>query len=133
MQLSTFALLPAIHLWSKALRVHQWAKNLLLFVPLLTSFGFFDPARLRAALLAFAAFSLAASSTYLVNDLRDLEHDRLHPRKRYRPFASGRLSPASGLGAAAALAVAALALGAQVSAGLLGLLCLYLAITAAYN
>jgi 4-hydroxybenzoate polyprenyltransferase len=133
MQLSTFSVLPALHLWTKALRVHQWAKNLLLFVPLLTSFGFVDPARLRAALLAFAAFSLAASGTYLVNDLHDLAHDRAHPRKRQRPFASGRLAPGLGIVAAAILAGAALVLAASVSNGFVGVLVLYLAVTGAYS
>jgi 4-hydroxybenzoate polyprenyltransferase len=124
---------PAIRPWVQALRIHQWAKNLLLFVPLLTSFGFLDPARLRAALLAFVAFSLAASGTYLVNDLLDRDHDRAHPRKRHRPFASGRLSAASGVGMAAGLWAGALALAAAVSGGFVAVLLLYLAITGAYS
>src|SRR5262249_34101412 len=74
--------------WLRALRVHQWLKNLLLFVPLLTAFSFLDAEKLATTFLAFLAFSLAASATYVVNDLWDLENDRTHPRKRMRAFAS---------------------------------------------
>src|ERR1035437_1836512 len=70
--------------WLKALRVYQWVKNLLIFVPLLTSFGFADFSKVMDACLAFVAFSFAASATYLVNDLSDIENDRAHPRKRKR-------------------------------------------------
>ena len=79
----------ALSVWLRALRLHQWLKNLLLFVPLLTSFSLMNPDRLRSVLLAFLAFSLAASATYLVNDLWDLENDRAHPRKRRRYRHSG--------------------------------------------
>jgi 4-hydroxybenzoate polyprenyltransferase len=74
-----------------ALRVHQWVKNLLVFVaPLLGGALFAQQSFLRAALV-FLAFCAAASGTYLINDLLDLKSDREHPRKRNRPFASGRL------------------------------------------
>jgi 4-hydroxybenzoate polyprenyltransferase len=76
----------------KALRVHQWAKNLLLFVPLLTSHHFLDPGALPESLLAFLAFSFIASAVYLANDLVDLEDDRRHPAKRLRPLAAGDIS-----------------------------------------
>lgn len=69
-------------LWLRALRIHQWLKNLLLFVPLLTAFSFFDINKLISMTLAFLAFSLAASATYIGNDIWDLENDRSHPRKR---------------------------------------------------
>lgn len=80
----------------KAARPHQWAKNLLVFLPVLLSH---KPrvALLLAALLAFACFSLSASATYIVNDLLDIDADRCHPRKRLRPFAAGDLSPLAGL------------------------------------
>jgi 4-hydroxybenzoate polyprenyltransferase len=73
-----------------ALRPLHWAKNLLIFAPLLLAHRMSD---LRGALLAFAAFSIAASGTYLLNDLWDAENDRLHPVKRERLIASGRLRP----------------------------------------
>jgi 4-hydroxybenzoate polyprenyltransferase/phosphoserine phosphatase len=84
-------------LWSilRALRPHQWCKNLLIFLPLLLSHVI--PFQLLLnGLLAFCCFSLTASSAYIVNDMLDIQADRRHPRKRLRPFASGDLSPLSG-------------------------------------
>lgn len=75
----------------KALRVHQWAKNFLLFVPLLASHEVTDVALLLNGLLAFAAFGACASSVYLLNDLLDLPDDRQHPTKCKRPLAAGTL------------------------------------------
>jgi len=81
--------------WLRAIRLHQWAKNTLIFLPLLLAHvRAIGPA--VAALLAFFSFSLAASATYVFNDLLDLEADRHHPRKRSRPFAAGDLSPVTG-------------------------------------
>lgn len=122
-----------LRLWLRALRVHQWLKNLLIFVPLLTAFSFLDLGKLSAALLAFFSFSLAASATYLVNDLWDLDNDRAHPRKRSRPFASGRLGIPQGLIAAMLLLVTALLLASRVSGGFLGMLLVYLVATSAYS
>jgi 4-hydroxybenzoate polyprenyltransferase/phosphoserine phosphatase len=76
--------------WARALRVHQWAKNVLIFVPVFAAHRF-DAATLLRGAVAFAAFSLCASSVYLLNDLLDLPHDRQHHSKRRRPFASGAL------------------------------------------
>lgn len=92
----------------QAMRPHQWVKNLLVLAPLaFTAKGLkLDPAAWTAALLAFAVFCLAASSIYLLNDLVDRREDALHPTKRLRPIASGRL----GVGAARAQLVAQLAL-----------------------
>ncbi|HYR02179.1 MAG TPA: UbiA family prenyltransferase [Syntrophobacteria bacterium] len=81
----------------RALRPHQWLKNLLVFVPLLAAHRLTEFALTGRALLAFVAFSLCASSGYLLNDLVDLPSDRRHPRKRRRPFASGEISLLSGL------------------------------------
>lgn len=75
----------------KALRVYQWVKNILVFVPLLMAHKVLELDRQWQALYAFIAFSLCASSVYIVNDLLDLEADRLHPHKRHRPFAAGAL------------------------------------------
>jgi hypothetical protein len=71
----------------RALRPHQWAKNALLFVPLLAAHRMSDLGSLGAAVLAVLAFCLCASSVYILNDLLDLEPDRAHPRKSKRPFA----------------------------------------------
>lgn len=82
---------------ARALRPHQWVKNFLVFVPILTAGVVDDPAAWRGALLAFIAFSGTASGIYIINDLLDLAADRGHPRKRNRPFARGAASPVTGL------------------------------------
>ncbi|TYT75947.1 UbiA family prenyltransferase [Desulfobotulus mexicanus] len=82
--------------WPKALRLHQWVKNFLIFVPLLASHRMLEPGLFLQALLAFFCFGLCASSVYLLNDMLDLEEDRRHPSKRMRPFASGALSLSMG-------------------------------------
>ena len=85
-----------IKAWMKAIRIHQWAKNTLLFLPMLLAHAL-RPALMVAAFLAFLAFGFCASGTYIINDLLDIEVDRQHPRKRRRPFASGDLSAISGI------------------------------------
>ncbi|MGH2454190.1 MAG: UbiA family prenyltransferase [bacterium] len=87
----------------RALRPLHWVKNLLVFVPVVTAHHLTDVGTLLDAGLAFAAFSLAASSVYVLNDLADLEHDRHHPTKGTRPFASGHLSIPTGLAMVLAL------------------------------
>jgi 4-hydroxybenzoate polyprenyltransferase len=83
--------------WAKALRLHQWVKNALIFVPLLGAHQLTNVALLGRGILAFLLFGLCASSVYLLNDLLDLEDDRHHKSKRHRPFASGQLSIKAGL------------------------------------
>ena len=83
--------------WLTAVRPHQWVKNLLLFVPLILSHRLLELTSLMEAGLAFIAFSLAASSGYILNDLLDLAADRQHPTKKRRPFAAGLLSIPQGL------------------------------------
>lgn len=95
--------------WLKQLRVHQWLKNLLVFVPLLAAHQFRSPPQLSHALLAFLFFCLCASSVYILNDLLDLEDDRRHPTKRFRPFAAGTLSVKAGITAFPLLLITALA------------------------
>ena len=82
--------------WLKAVRLHQWAKNVLIFLPLLLAHAW-TPGLIAGAAVAFLSFGLCASATYIVNDLLDLDTDRQHPRKRLRPFASGDLSALSGV------------------------------------
>lgn len=117
----------------RAMRVHQWTKNLLILVPLLTAFGFFDLDKVVAIIGAFIAFSLAASATYMFNDLWDLASDRAHPRKRHRPFASASLGITTGIGVAALLLAAAAAIAAMVSFGFLLMLGLYVVLTTTYS
>jgi 4-hydroxybenzoate polyprenyltransferase len=83
--------------WLKALRIHQWVKNALIFVPLLAAHQFHNPAMLIQAVIAVIAFGLCASSVYVLNDILDLADDRHHRQKRFRPFAAGTLPIGSGL------------------------------------
>jgi 4-hydroxybenzoate polyprenyltransferase/phosphoserine phosphatase len=122
-----------LSVWLRALRVQQWLKNLLLFVPLLTAFSFFEINKLIAIGVAFFAFCFAASASYVINDLWDLENDRAHPRKRFRPFASGRLPILNGLVVAAGVLILACTLAVTVSKGFFAMLLLYLVLTIAYS
>ncbi|MDZ8118293.1 UbiA family prenyltransferase [Pontiella agarivorans] len=81
---------------AKAMRPQQWLKNVLIFTPMILAHRFSDPAVILQTVIAFFAFSLAASSIYLLNDLFDLSADQHHPRKRKRPFASGDLPISAG-------------------------------------
>ncbi|MFN4984874.1 MAG: UbiA family prenyltransferase [Ignavibacteria bacterium] len=76
----------------KQIRVYQWVKNLLIFVPLMLAHKTNDAHAIMQCILGFAAMSFLASSVYVLNDLADVEHDRAHPRKRFRPLASGAIS-----------------------------------------
>lgn len=119
--------------WLKQLRLHQWSKNLLVFLPLLLGHRFTDVQGWVSALLAFAGMSLVASATYVVNDLSDLADDRRHISKRNRPLAAGTIAAP----AAAAVALLMLAAGFGLAfatgpeAGLT--LACYLALTLAYS
>ena len=88
---------PTVKTYLKMLRAHQWAKNVLIAVPMVLSHEYFNIGMIAACLLAFVSFSAAASSVYIVNDFFDLALDRKHPTKRKRPFASGMLSIPFGL------------------------------------
>ncbi|MCA1435593.1 UbiA family prenyltransferase [Bradyrhizobium sp. BRP20] len=118
--------------WVKALRVHQYAKNTLVFVPALTAHQL-NLSTLGYALLAFLAFSACASGAYLMNDLLDLAADRQHPSKRHRALAAGDLPISSALSAIPALWLFALAASLCISPLFLGVLGLYLATTIAYS
>ncbi|KEP69058.1 UbiA prenyltransferase [Thioclava dalianensis] len=116
----------------KALRPHQWVKNVLLVLPLIAAHRF-DLDTLLPIVLGMIAFSFAASSIYIVNDLLDLEADRLHPTKCRRPFAAGtvpiRIGMATGLG----LALASLALAGALNLGFFGIVLLYMLTSLAYS
>jgi 4-hydroxybenzoate polyprenyltransferase/phosphoserine phosphatase len=117
----------------RALRPHQWAKNVLILVPLLAAHRVSDPGSMLAGLLAFVAFSLCASSVYLVNDLLDLEADRAHPRKSKRPFAAGDLSLLAGLALAPCLLAVAVIIAAFLPQKFWLVLGTYYALTCAYS
>jgi 4-hydroxybenzoate polyprenyltransferase/phosphoserine phosphatase len=119
--------------WLKALRLHQWLKNLLVFLPLFTSHRVLETATALHCALAFLAFGLCASGVYVLNDLFDLDADRRHPRKRLRPFAAGTLPLWQGLLAAPLLTLAGLALAVWISLPFAGVLACYYALTLAYS
>jgi 4-hydroxybenzoate polyprenyltransferase len=93
----------------RSMRIYQWTKNLVLFAGLVFTLKFLDPPFVLAAVAGFFTFSIAVSGVYLLNDVIDVERDRLHPEKRQRPVASGRLSVHAALTAAVLLLVAGLA------------------------
>jgi 4-hydroxybenzoate polyprenyltransferase len=117
----------------RALRVHQWVKNLLVFVPVLTSHNMLDGRIVLRSLLLWLGFSLCTSSVYILNDLIDLEVDRRHPTKKNRPFASGELPLQWGLYRAPMLALAGFGIAAWLSVGTLAVLALYFATVIVYS
>lgn len=119
--------------WFKALRIHQWMKNGLLFVPMLAAHQIDNLAGWFALLLAFLAFGLTASAVYVTNDLLDLESDRLHPRKRKRAFAVGLIPVWQGAIVVPLCLCAGVALGSMVSPAFLAWLGVYFAVTTAYS
>lgn len=121
----------AMRLRLRALRPHQWVKNLLVFLPVLAAH---QPASLAVALIAFIAFSLTASAVYIVNDLADLAADRAHKRKRYRPLASGALPVGEALVMASALFLGAIVIAALLAPPVfLLVLSVYVVATFAYS
>lgn len=119
--------------WVKALRIYQWLKNLLVLVPLLTAHRFLDPDAVLDAGIAFLAFGLCASGVYLLNDLLDLTPDRMHARKRKRPFAAGTLPLLHGLLAAPLLTLLGFALAFTCSPTFAAVLLCYYVMTLAYS
>ncbi len=117
----------------KALRPHHWAKNILILLPLVGAHQITNVNLWWAMGLAFASFSLTASLVYIFNDLVDLPHDRLHPRKKHRPFASGALSARTGLVMGVALSLLILLLASGLPRLFTGLLLFYLAVNAMYS
>lgn len=129
----TFATgMATVRTWLRAIRLHQWVKNGLIFLPLLLAHSL-SLVALRSSLLAFLAFGLCASSVYVLNDLLDLAADRAHPRKRHRPFAAGIMSARSGLVAAGLLLIAAAAIAAAVNLPFIGVLAGYYLLTWSYS
>ena len=119
--------------WCVAARPHQWSKNILIFVPLILGHALFDPRKLIATAIGFFILCVLASSSYVLNDLSDLNADRRHPRKRYRPFAIGHLSIVSGLiGALLEIAVS-LGMAFTLSRDFALVLCGYFMLTTLYS
>jgi 4-hydroxybenzoate polyprenyltransferase len=117
----------------KALRLHQWTKNILVFVPLLMSHQFLVAQPLINSLLAFVCFGLVASAIYLVNDIMDLHQDRKHPTKRNRPFASGAIPVSHGLILSPALIATALLIASYLPRTFLLVMAVYFALNLSYT
>lgn len=118
--------------YGRAMRAHQWLKNLLVFLPALAAHAF-DRDTLANAALAFLAFSLCASSVYLLNDLIDLPSDRAHPTKKARPFASGQVDPARGVLLIPLLLLASAVVATTLPGAFGAVLALYYATTLLYT
>ncbi|MGB7191434.1 MAG: UbiA family prenyltransferase [Acidobacteriaceae bacterium] len=116
----------------RAIRLHQWAKNVLIFVPLLLAHVFRITEFLNAT-LAFACFSLCASATYVINDLLDIESDRRHAKKRLRPFAAGDLSAGTGIAIVVIFLAAGFAGAVFLPRGYMLWLAAYVVTTLAYS
>lgn len=119
--------------WVKGLRLHQWLKNLLVFLPLVGGHRWGEMDAIVQVALAFLCFGLTASAVYILNDLLDLESDRQHPRKRRRPFAAGLIPVPTGLAMSGGLFVAGVSLGSTLGAGFLFWLGAYAVLTTSYS
>lgn len=118
----------------QAIRVHQWVKNLLLFVPVILDHKLFHPEAMAKTAIGFIAFCCAASGGYILNDILDLEADRRHATKRHRAFASGALPPALGLALTPVLIIAAMWISwVFLPPHFQAALVLYLVLTTAYS
>lgn len=116
-----------------ALRLHQWLKNLLLFLPMLAAHQLNQPLTWLSLSIAFFSFSLCASAVYIINDLVDLAHDKQHPRKKHRPFASGAISAWIGITVTPVLLFVSMLLAANLSHTFLLWLILYFFVTCLYS
>jgi decaprenyl-phosphate phosphoribosyltransferase len=117
----------------RAVRPRQWVKNVLVFTAPLAAGRLLEPQVLLNAFVAFVAFCLISATVYLINDVRDVEEDRLHPRKRFRPIAAGELSPAAALLLAGVTGVLGFALAFWTSWQLGVVLTVYLALQVLYS
>ncbi len=119
--------------WLRSLRLYQWLKNVLVFVPLLAAHRFHEINLVVSACVAFVSFGLCASSVYILNDLLDLADDRRHPRKRRRPFASGVLPLSTGLLMVPLLLGLSIVVGLLLPRSFLLMLGIYYGLTLAYS
>ena len=117
----------------RSMRLHQWTKNLLIFVPFFTAFQSFEIGTLFSLVKLFLAMGMVASGTYLLNDLLDLESDRMHPTKRHRPLAAGHVPLTHGIALSGALVSAGLLVASTISTAVLALVGVYIATTVMYS
>ncbi len=117
----------------KLIRVHQWVKNILIFLPLLLSHTYYNLDKLVLSLIAFFAFSLSASATYIFNDILDLDNDRVHSKKKFRPIASGYISITKAVSIMCAIWVLSVFLVLNISLSALAMLLAYSFIVLVYS
>ena len=117
----------------KAIRIHQWAKNMLIFTALILSHNWFNTDALELSIFAFLSFSFAASSIYIINDLIDLEADRKHRTKRNRPIAAGILSIQSAVTIVPFLIALSFFFASKINLDFVIILSVYLILTTAYS
>lgn len=117
----------------RAMRPKQWAKNIVVFAPLVFDEKLFVPELLLRTTVAFALFCLMSSTVYLINDLADIEKDRQHPQKRNRPLASGELAPWVAVIAVVAFIAISLPLALWLDGGFTAILFTYLLLNIAYS
>lgn len=118
---------------ARLIRPRQWVKNIFVLAPLLMTPNAIDINRLKTVLLGTLAFCLMASATYVLNDLRDRDTDRLHPDKRHRPIASGAIGPGLAITILALLAISSLALSFSLSVQFVMIIAAYFVLTASYS
>lgn len=118
---------------ARVLRLHQWLKNILLFIPMIAAHQLTNPNNWMSLLIAFFSFGLCASSIYITNDLLDLDSDRQHPRKKKRPFASGVVPVWIGVMLAPILLSISLVLATLTSTAFLKCIVFYFVLTSAYS
>ncbi|MBX6770099.1 MAG: decaprenyl-phosphate phosphoribosyltransferase [Chloroflexi bacterium] len=117
----------------RACRPKQWSKNVLLFFGLIFALKLTDPVLVGRAIAGFLVFCAASSGVYIINDLVDLEQDRLHPRKRLRPLAAGIITPGQAISLASILLVGAMVAGLALGTGFAALTILYVVLTILYS
>lgn len=120
-------------IWFRELRLHQWVKNLLVFVPAITSFRILENTLWIPLVWAFLALSFIASAIYVINDIADIRSDREHSVKKFRPIAAGLISKKAGLFVAVMLTLIGLTLGYFIGLGFLVVLGIYIAATSLYT
>lgn len=119
--------------WLKQIRIHQWVKNILVFVPIVTAHQFTSLDFLHKGFIAFFSFCFVASSIYILNDLLDLDSDRKHATKKYRPLAAGKIPVAQGLAVMIILFLLGITLGLSLPNEFILLLFTYLIVNIAYS
>lgn len=115
------------------IRPHQYIKNLFIFMPLFFVGQITDVERLLNAVIAFVAFSFSASAIYIINDINDMEEDRQHPKKKYRPLVSGDISKKSAVFLMSILFIASISLMAKLSLEACGIVGAYIALNISYS